>query len=186
MKVAYSRVSSHTGQETGMETQIEILKKFGVDKLFIETGSGTTTKGRDKLKECLDFVREGDELVITRIDRLARSVLDLQTIVKQLKEKGVTLTATEQPIDTKTASGKCFFDMLGVFSEFETNLRRERQLEGIKNAKQKGVYKGRKQNIDVEEIIRLKEEGYGATKIAKELNIHRDSVYRLLKKVGVK
>ena len=186
MKVAYSRVSSHTGQETGMETQIEILKKFGVDKLFIETGSGTTTKGRDKLKECLDFVREGDELVITRIDRLARSVLDLQTIVKQLKEKGVTLTATEQPIDTKTASGKCFLDMLSVFSEFETNLRRERQLEGIKNAKEKGVYKGRKQNIDVEKIIKLKEEGYGATKIARELNIHRDSVYRLLKKVGVK
>ena len=185
MKVAYSRVSSHTGQETGMETQIEILKKFGVDKLFIETGSGTTTKGRDKLKECLDFVREGDELVITRIDRLARSVLDLQTIVKQLKEKGVTLTATEQPIDTKTASGKCFLDMLSVFSEFETNLRRERQLEGIKNAKEKGVYKGRKQNIDVEKIIKLKEEGYGATKIARELNIHRDSVYRLLKKVGV-
>ena len=67
MKVAYSRVSSHKGQETGMETQIDILEKFGVDKMFVETGSGTTTKGRDKLKECLDFVREGDELVITRV-----------------------------------------------------------------------------------------------------------------------
>ena len=186
MKVAYSRVSSNKGQETGMETQIDILEKFGVDKMFVETGSGTTTKGRDKLKECLDFVREGDELVITRIDRLARSVLDLQTIVKQLNEKGVTLTATEQPIDTKTASGKCFLDMLSVFSEFETNLRRERQLEGIKNAKEKGVYKGRKQNIDVEQIKKLKEEGYGATQIARELNIHRDSVYRLLKKGGEK
>ena len=186
MKVAYSRVSSHKGQETGMETQIDILEKFGVDKMFVETGSGTTTQGRDKLKECLDFVREGDELVITRIDRLARSVLDLQTIVKQLNEKGVTLTATEQPIDTKTASGKCFLDMLSVFSEFETNLRRERQLEGIKNAKEKGVYKGRKQNIDVEQIKKLKEEGYGATQIARELNIHRDSVYRLLKKGGEK
>ena len=169
-----------------METQIDILEKFGVDKMFVETGSGTTTKGRDKLKECLDFVREGDELVITRIDRLARSVLDLQTIVKQLNEKGVTLTATEQPIDTKTASGKCFLDMLGVFSEFETNLRRERQLEGIRNAKEKGVYKGRKQNIDVEQIKKLKKEGYGATQIARELNIHRDSVYRLLKKGGEK
>ena len=182
MKVAYSRVSSDRGQETGMETQIEILKKYGVEKVFFETASGTSRKGRDKLKECLDFVREGDELVITRIDRLARSVLDLQTIVKQLNEKGVTLTATEQPIDTKTASGKCFLDMLSVFSEFETNLRRERQLEGIKNAKEKGVYKGRKQNIDVEQIKKLKEEGYGATQIARELNIHRDSVYRLLKK----
>ena len=105
-------------------------------------------------------------------------------IVKQLNDKGVTLTATEQPIDTKTASGKCFLDMLGVFSEFETNLRRERQLEGIKNAKEKGVYKGRKQKIDVKEIRRLKDEGFGATQIAKELNIHRDSVYRLLKKEG--
>ena len=169
-----------------METQIDILEKFGVDKMFVETGSGTTTKGRDKLKECLDFVREGDELVITRIDRLARSILDLQVIVKQLNDKGVTLTATEQPIDTKTASGKCFLDMLSVFSEFETNLRRERQLEGIKNAKEKGVYKGRKQNIDVEQIKKLKEEGYGATQIARELNIHRDSVYRLLKKGGEK
>ena len=184
MKVAYSRVSSDRGQETGMETQIDILEKFGVDKMFVETGSGTTTQGRDKLKECLEFVREGDELVITRIDRLARSILDLQVIIKQLNDKGVTLTATEQPIDTKTASGKCFLDMLGVFSEFETNLRRERQLEGIKNAKEKGVYKGRKQNIDVKEIKRLKDEGFGATQIAKELNIHRDSVYRLLKKEG--
>ena len=159
MKVAYSRVSSERGQETGLETQIEILKKFGVEKVFFETASGTSTKGRDKLKECLEFVREGDELVITRIDRLARSILDLQVIVKQLNDKGVTLTATEQPIDTKTASGKCFLDMLGVFSEFETNLRRERQLEGIRNAKEKGVYKGRKQNIDVEQIKKLKEEG---------------------------
>ena len=84
MKVAYSRVSSERGQETGLETQIEILKKFGVEKVFFETASGTSTKGRDKLKECLEFVREGDELVITRIDRLARSILDLQVIVKEL------------------------------------------------------------------------------------------------------
>ena len=183
MKVSYIRVSSSS---QSLDIQREAVENYGATKIFEEKVSGTTTKGREKLKECLDFVREGDELVITRIDRLARSVLDLQTIVKQLKEKGVTLTATEQPIDTKTASGKCFLDMLSVFSEFETNLRRERQLEGIKNAKEKGVYKGRKQNIDVEKIIKLKEEGYGATKIARELNIHRDSVYRLLKKVGVK
>ena len=179
MKVAYLRVSSSS---QSLEIQREAVSKLNIQKIFEEKVSGTSTKGRDKLKECLDFVREGDELVITRIDRLARSVLDLQLIVKELNDKGVTLTATEQPIDTKTASGKCFLDMLGVFSEFETNLRRERQLEGIKNAKEKGVYKGRKQNIDVKEIRRLKDEGFGATKIAKELNIHRDSVYRLLKK----
>ena len=181
MKVAYSRVSSHKGQETGMETQIDILEKFGVDKMFVETGSGTTTKGRDKLKECLDFVREGDELVITRIDRLARSVLDLQLIVKELTEKGVSLTATEQPISTKDATSKCFLDMLSVFAEFETNLRKERQMDGIKANKDK--FKGRGQTIDIERIKTLKSEGKGATAIAKEMGIHRDSVYRLLKKV---
>ena len=183
MKVAYSRVSSDRGQETGMETQIEILKKYGVEKVFFETASGTSTKGRVKLKECLEFVREGDEIVITRIDRLARSILDLQVIVKELNDKGVTLTATEQPIDTKTASGKCFLDMLGVFSEFETNLRRERQLEGIKNAKEKGVYKGRTPSVDVEKVKELRDSGMGASAIAKELGIGRASVYRVLDKL---
>lgn len=85
------------------------------------------------------FLREGDELVVTRIDRLARSIGDLQDIVRKLRAKGVALRATEQPIDTSTAAGKCFLDMLGVFAEFETNLRKERQLEGIAKAKAAGV-----------------------------------------------
>ena len=179
MKVAYLRVSSSS---QSLEVQREAVSKLNIQKIFEEKVSGTSTQGRDKLKEWLDFVREGDELVITRIDRLARSVLDLQLIVKELNDKGVILTATEQPISTKDATSKCFLDMLGVFAELETNLRKERQMEGIAKAKAKGVYKGGKKKINVEEIIRLKAEGYGATKIAKELNIHRDSVYRLLKK----
>ena len=93
---------------------------------------------------------QGDVLVVTRIDRLARSIGDLQDIVRALKAKGATLRATEQPIDTSTAAGKCFLDMLGVFAEFETNLRRERQLEGIAKAKAAGVYKGRPAAIDPE------------------------------------
>jgi DNA invertase Pin-like site-specific DNA recombinase len=159
--------------------------KYGVDKIFEEKVSGTSTDKREQLKQCLEFVREGDELVITRIDRLARSVLDLQLIVKQLMDKGVTLTSTEQPISTKDATSKCFLDMLGVFAELETNIRKERQMEGIELAKRKGVYKGGTQRIDVEEIKRLKSEGLGVTKIAKSMGIHRDSVYRLLKKVEV-
>ena len=178
MKVAYSRVSS-TSQS--LEVQLEALKKYGCEKIFQEKVSGTSTQGREQLRECLDFVREGDELVITRIDRLARSVLDLQLIVKELTDKGVTLSATEQPISTKDATSKCFLDMLGVFAELETNLRSERQLEGIARAKQKGVYKGRKSKIDVQKIKKLKEEGLGASAIAKQLKIHRDSVYRLLR-----
>ena len=179
MKVSYLRVSS-TSQS--LEIQREAVSKLNIQKIFEEKVSGTSTKGRDKLKECLDFVREGDELVITRIDRLARSVLDLQLIVKELNDKGVILTATEQPISTKDATSKCFLDMLGVFAELETNLRKERQMEGIAKAKEKGVYTGGKAKIDVEQIKKLKEEGMGATAIARQLKIDRTSVYRLLKK----
>ena len=178
MKVGYARVSS-SGQS--LDVQVDTLKNSGCEKIFQEKVSGTSTQGRDKLRECLDFVREGDEVVFTRVDRVARSVLDLQLIVKELTDKKVTITSTEQPISTKDATSKCFLDMLGVFAELETNLRKERQMEGIARAKTKGVYKGRKSNISVEKIKSLKDEGMGATAIARELGIHRDSVYRLLK-----
>ena len=178
MKVGYARVSS---VDQNLDVQLETLKSFGCEKIYQEKVSGTSTQGRNELKECLDFVRDGDELVITRIDRLARSVLDLQLIVKELSEKGVNLSATEQPISTKDATSKCFLDMLGVFAELETNLRKERQNEGILRAKQKGVYKGRKSSIDADKIRELKVSGMGATAIAREMNIHRDSVYRVLK-----
>ena len=179
MKVAYSRVSS---LHQNIAPQIEILKNYGCEKIYQEKVSGTSTQNRNQLKECLDFVRDGDELVVTRIDRCSRSVLDLQLIVKELEDKGVTFSATEQSINTKTPEGKCFLNMLSVFSEFETNLRRERQMDGIKANKDK--FKGRGQTIDVSKIKELKTKGLGATAIAKEMNIHRDSVYRLLKKVG--
>ena len=178
MKVGYARVSS-SGQS--LDVQVDTLKNSGCERIFQEKVSGTSTQGRDKLRECLDFVREGDEVVFTRVDRVARSVLDLQLIVKELSDKKVTITSTEQPISTKDATSKCFLDMLGVFAELETNLRKERQMEGIARAKNKGVYKGRKSNINVEKIKSLKDEGMGATAIARELGIHRDSVYRLLK-----
>jgi DNA invertase Pin-like site-specific DNA recombinase len=97
-----------------------------------------------------------------------------------LKEKGIALRATEQPIDTSTAAGKAFLDMLGVFAEFETNLRRERQLEGIAQAKARGVYKGRKPTVDVAKVRELQAAGMGATAIADELQIGRASVYRVL------
>ena len=178
MKVGYARVSS---VDQNLEVQLDALKSFGCEKIYKEKVSGTSTQGRDKLKECIEFVREGDELVITRIDRLARSVLDLQLIVKDLNEKGVNLSATEQPISTKDATSKCFLDMLSVFAELETNLRKERQNEGILRAKQKGVYKGRKSSIDANKIKELKVSGLGASAIAKQMGIHRDSVYRVLK-----
>jgi len=177
MKVGYARVSS-VGQN--LSSQIIALKENGCEKIFQEKVSGTSTKGREQLKEMLNFVRESDEVICTRTDRIARSVLDLQLIVKELTEKGVSLTATEQPISTKDATSKCFLDMLSVFAEFETNLRKERQMDGIKANKDK--FKGRGQTIDIDKIKALKGQGMGATAIAKEMGIDRTSVYRLLKK----
>jgi DNA invertase Pin-like site-specific DNA recombinase len=144
--------------------------------------TGTRTDGREELATLIQFLREGDTLVVTRIDRLARSLRDLQNIVHDLRERGVTLKATEQPIDTSTAVGKCFLDMLGVFAEFEMNLRRERQVEGIATAKASGIYagKGRPASIDAARIREMKTKGLGATAIAKALGIGRASVYRVL------
>ena len=104
----------------------------------------------------LYVLRRGDTLVVTRIDRLARSIKDLQGIVHTLQERGATLKATEQAIDTRGVAGTAFSDMLGVFAEFETKLRRERQLEGIAAAKARGAYHGRKPSVDAVEIQRLR------------------------------
>jgi DNA invertase Pin-like site-specific DNA recombinase len=176
-KIGYARVST-TDQD--LDLQLEALKAAGCDVVRSEKRSGTSTRGRDQLRTILDFIHAGDVLTITRIDRLARSIGDLQDIVRELKAKGATLRATEQPIDTSTAAGKAFLDMLGVFAEFETNLRRERQMEGIAAAKARGVYKGRPATIKAEEIAKLKAEGLGATEIAKRLGVGRASVYRVL------
>ncbi len=177
VKYGYARVSTN---EQDLTLQENTLKSVGCEIVRSEKVSGTSTKGREELRNLLDFVRAGDELVVTRVDRLARSIRDLQNLVHELDEKGVILRATEQPIDTSTSAGKCFLDMLGVFAEFETNLRKERQMEGIARAKENGVYKGRKPSIDVERVKELNDLGMGATKIAKELGIGRASVYRVL------
>jgi len=148
-----------------------------------ETASGTRRDGRTELHALLDFLHTGDTLVVTRIDRLARSLKDLQDIVHELKQKGVALRATKQPVNTGTAAGKAFLDILGVFAEFETNLRRERQLEGVEAAKARGIYKGRKPSIDAAEVRRLREqEKLGPAAIARRLGIGRASVYRVLGK----
>jgi DNA invertase Pin-like site-specific DNA recombinase len=173
----YARVST-TDQD--LEIQHVALKAAGCDVIRSEKRSGTSRKGRTELETLLDFLRQGDNLVVTRIDRLARSVKDLQDIVITLREKGVSLKATEQPVDTSSPAGKAFFDMLGVFAEFETSLRRERQMEGIAKAKAAGVYKGRKPRIDLARVRELGAAGKGPTEIARALKCGRASVYRLL------
>jgi DNA invertase Pin-like site-specific DNA recombinase len=175
--IGYARVST---TDQNLELQENALRAAGCDLIRSEKRSGTTTAGRDELRTVLEFLRGGDVLMVTRIDRLARSIGDLQDIVRAVKAKGASLKAIEQPIDTSTAAGKCFLDMLGVFAEFETNLRRERQLEGIASAKARGVYKGRRASIDPAKIKQMKAEGLGPSAIAKALKIGRASVYRAL------
>lgn len=174
----YARVSS---VDQNLDVQREALRSAGCDVIREEKVSGTSRKGRSELETLLQFLREGDTLVVTRVDRLARSVKDLQDIVHELRAKGVTLRATEQPIDTSTPAGKAFLDMLGVFAEFETAIRKERQLEGIAKAKKAGVYKGRKRSVDAASVRALRAEGVKPTDIARQLGIARASVYLALK-----
>ncbi len=175
--IGYARVSTN---DQNLSIQEAALRAAGCEVIRAEKRSGTTTAGREELRTVLDFLRPGDVLMVTRIDRLARSVGDLQDIVRDVRAKGAALKATEQPIDTSTAAGKCFLDMLGVFAEFETNLRRERQLEGIAKAKAAGVYKGRPASIDEAKVRELKAQGMRPTDIAKTMGIGRTSVYRAL------
>ncbi|WP_210210962.1 recombinase family protein [Rhodomicrobium lacus] len=174
----YARVSSI---DQDLSIQETALKAAGCTVVRAEKASGKSLNGRSELSTIMDFLRPGDTLVVTRIDRLARSLRDLQNLVHDLTVRGAHLKATEQPIDTSTAAGKAFLDMLGVFAEFETNLRRERQMEGITAARERGVYKGRKPDIDADKVRALKSEGLGATEIAKQLGIGRASVYRVVK-----
>ena len=177
MLYGYARVSTI---DQDLALQRTALKAAGCEVIRAEKASGTRRNGRTELQTLLEFLRERDTLVVTRIDRLARSVKDLQDIVHELKARKVFLKATEQPIDTGTAAGKAFLDMLGVFAEFETNLRKERQLEGIAAAKARGVYKGRKPSIDAAAVRQLAAAGMGGTEVARQLGIARASVYRLL------
>lgn len=177
----YARVST---AEQNPEAQEQALKAAGCTVIRTDKKSGTTREGRRELETLMDFLRSGDVLIITRIDRLARSISDLQAIIGELKAKGVQLRCTEQPVDTSTAAGKAFLDMLGVFAEFETNLRKERQAEGIAVAKSKGVYTGRKPTAtgQAEKAKELHAAGKSVTEIGNVLGISRSSVFRCLRK----
>jgi DNA invertase Pin-like site-specific DNA recombinase len=172
--IGYARVSA-TDQDLSIQEAALRARRLRRDPRW-----EAERQARAELRTVLDFIGKGDVLLVTRVDRLARSISDLQDIVRTLKAKGAILKATEQAIDSGTAAGKCFLDMLGVLAEFETNLRRERQLEGIAKAKAAGVYRGRRPSIDQAQVEKLKPDGLGATEIAKRLKIGRASVYRVL------
>ena len=178
MKYGYCRVSS-TGQS--YEAQVEKLIKYGVaeDCIRAEKVSGKSLEGRNELNTLMSFLRSGDTLVSTKLDRLGRSVRDIENIVNELEEKNISLVFTDQQIDTSNPTGKCFLQMLSVFSEFERNMIATRRNEGIEKAKANGVQLGRKPSIDRNQVMQLKQEGFNPTQIAKKMNINRTTVYRV-------
>jgi DNA invertase Pin-like site-specific DNA recombinase len=179
MLVGYARVS--TGEQS-VDVQLDALRAAGCERVFAEKRSGTSTKDRRELADALAFVREGDVFVVTRLDRLARSAGDLHLIIRQLTEKGVGFQCLQQSgMDTTTSTGKLLLGVLASIAEFETDIRRERQREGIERAKVAGVYKGRKRSIDAEVVRALRDQGVGGSEIAKQLGIGRASVYRALR-----
>jgi DNA invertase Pin-like site-specific DNA recombinase len=183
MLVGYARVSS-VGQS--LDEQLAALKEAGCERIFQEKKSGTGVGQRQALQEALNYVRDssGDTLVVTRLDRLARSAGDLHAIVSQLSRKGVGFRCLQQSgVDTTTSTGKLLLGMLAAIAEFETDIRRERQREGIERAKAAGVYKGRKPSVDIAAVRQLRDEGVSPTVIAKQLRIGRASVYRALQGV---
>ncbi|MEO1078522.1 MAG: recombinase family protein [Pseudomonadota bacterium] len=183
VRVGYARVST-AGQS--LDVQTEALKAAGVaeENIFEEKRSGTTAD-RPKLKELQRFVRKGDTVVVTKLDRLGRSLNDLSSIVEGFRKDGVAFVVLDQGIDTSTSAGRALFGMLATFAEFETDIRRERQMEGIAKAKAKGVQFGRKRTVEPEAVVAAyREHGtIGAT--AKAVGSTKPTVHRVLKEAGV-
>jgi DNA invertase Pin-like site-specific DNA recombinase len=179
--VGYARVSS---QGQSLAVQDEKLKAFGCTRIYAEKKSGRQQDNRPQFQACLEFLREGDTLVISRLDRMARSVLDLAKIADVLKRKGVTLKVLDQSIDTATSEGKLMFSLLGAFAEFECDIRGERQADGIAKAKASGVKFGRKRALTAEQVKRIyvlrDEEKLSVPNIAKRFNCGVATVYRSL------
>jgi DNA invertase Pin-like site-specific DNA recombinase len=183
-KIGYARVSS-TGQS--LDVQLGKLTAYGCTEpdgeIFQEKKSGTNTDNRPQLQACLRHLRKGDTLVITKLDRLARSTLHLTQIAEDLRIKGVELVVLDQNIDTSTPTGKLLFNMLGSIAEFENDIRRERQTDGIAKAKDKGVKFGAKAKLSDQQLSEMKQkrsEGVLIKDIMAEYDLSKASVYRLL------
>ena len=176
MIVGYARVST---TEQDLTIQLEALERAGAEKVFAEKVSGSTMD-RPEFARCLEFCREGDTLLVTRVDRFARSAQDLHNTIAMLRQKGVGFRSTEQgEFDTTNSMGKFVLAMMGAVAEFETDLRRERQREGIEQAKRRGAYRGSKSRIDPEQVRTMLARGMKPSEVARELGCNRASVYRL-------
>ena len=179
VRVGYARVSS-AGQS--LDVQLHKLEQAGCERIYQEKRSGTTD-ARPQLQECLRFLRDGDTLVVSRLDRLARSTLHLHQIAEQLRADGVELLVLDQAIDTSTPTGRLLFSMLGAIAEFETALRAERQMDGIAKAKANGVRFGRKAALPPRQAAELRERreaGETVPALMRAFGVSKATVYRAL------
>lgn len=178
MKIGYRRVST-------LDQNLDRQDLGPLDKTFEEKLSAATAKDRPELQNMIEFAREGDEIIVWSIDRMARDLRDLQIIIQTLLDKDVSITFMSEKLTFSASSNDPFaklqLHLMGAFAEFERSIIRKRQAEGIAKAKARGVYKGRKQSIDPNKVMELKQQGLGPTKIANEMGISRISVYRALK-----
>lgn len=178
MLIGYARVSS-TGQD--LTVQNEALRAAGCEEIYAEKKSGRQAADRDALNDAIKAAREGDIIVVTRLDRFARSTQDLHNLLGALEAKGIGFRCLAQAgVDTTTPSGKLMLAILGAVASFEADLRAERQAEGIARAKQEGRYKGRSASIDYAKVKKLHRQGISPSEIAGLLGIGRTSVYRAL------
>jgi DNA invertase Pin-like site-specific DNA recombinase len=180
--VGYARAST-LDQKASIESQERGLKAAGCHKTFSESVSSVETEERHQLWAAMDYLREGDALVVTKLDRLARSTADLSRLVEQLHQKGAALRVLDIDLDTSTSTGRLMLNLLGSIAQFEREIMLERQREGIERARREGKYRGRKPTArqKADDVLGLWNQGVGATEIAKKLDIGRASVYRVLK-----
>lgn len=180
MKIGYARTST-TDQKAGLDAQLRDLEAAGCSKIFQEQLSSVDAN-RPQLEAAIDYARDGDQLVVTKLDRLARSIADLVDIDRTLQAKDVGLVILSPAMDTSTPAGRLTFNVFGAVAQFEREIMLERQREGIAKAKAAGKYKGRAPTARAKsaEVLALKAEGVRPSEIARRLEIGRRSVYRIL------
>jgi len=179
-KVGYARVSSY-----GQSLEVQLNKLADCDKIFQEKQSGRTADNREQLQACIEYLREGDVLCITKMDRLSRSLRDLLNMLNRLEKKGVQFQVLDQQIDTSTPSGRLLVQVLGSIGEFENDLRKDRQMQGIALAKTKGVQFGRKKAFTEDQVVELRElreQGMKITDLMAHYSVSKACVYRALTK----
>lgn len=175
----YARVST---TDQSLDIQLAALRSAGVHEalIFKDVYTGKQVVGRVELQRVMALLGPGDILVVTRLDRLGRSIRDLMNLLHDMEGKKAHLRVLEQNVDTTTPAGRAFFGMLATFAQFETDLRAERQREGIARAKALGVYKGRPKSVDRDIVMRLYHEGRELSEIAKAARCNRSTAYRII------